>query len=287
MSSTGSGRRSISDRFESWLVRTYVWGPSQQRRPGPSVSEEPTRKDDRPVTTRVALFVLGVALPALVAIALIPLRDVVSSSTATLVLVLPVLFATIVAGRTAGIVAAIVAALSYDVFLTRPYYSFTIDAANDVESALVLGGISLVVSMLVSTGLQARGRATSRAAELEALVAAAQVAASGDGAAMAARIEDLLTDYLGLRRCDWSPGFEGTVGHVLERSGRIAGVDEARLPDGYLEVPVVHGTTHLGRIVMRTAPSRDFSLEERRTVVAIADVFAAGLVASGTDDHRG
>lgn len=274
-------RSSLWGGLERW-VRPTVWGASAKREPGPVMPEVPVGGRDRSVAASLALSTLGMVLPVAVAVALVPLRDTVTASTATLILVLPVLFATIVAGRLTGVVAAAAAALSFDVLLTEPYHSFTIDAASDVESAIVLGVIALVIIAVVSAGLDARGRATSRRAELVILVAVAEAAASGDRERMTACVTESLEEYLGLLTCDWSPGFGGTVGSVLRRSGRIERRDEARLPDGYLEVPVVWGPTELGRLVMRSGSSRPFSLEERRTVVAVADTFAAGLGAAAT-----
>lgn len=80
---------------------------------------------------------------------LVVFRGELFATNAALVLVLPVLAAAIVGGRWGGVVSAVVAALCFDFFFTRPYYSFTITRRDDVETTLVLLVVGLVVGELV------------------------------------------------------------------------------------------------------------------------------------------
>jgi K+-sensing histidine kinase KdpD len=75
---------------------------------------------------------VGVALlaPAVVAVALVPLRADVLNTNLALVLVVAVLGAAVTGGRIAGVVGALSAALSYDLFLTVPYGSLPSSAAT-------------------------------------------------------------------------------------------------------------------------------------------------------------
>jgi K+-sensing histidine kinase KdpD len=74
----------------------------------------------------------------------------------------------------------VVTALAFDVLLTRPYYSFAVDAADDVEAALVLGLLALVVATIVTREIEARGRSSSRRRELAAIDSVAHALAHGD-----------------------------------------------------------------------------------------------------------
>ena len=67
----------------------------------------------------------------------------------SLVLVLVVVVAAVLGGRVGGAVAALVSMASFDFFFTRPYYSFTINSRDDVETAVLLLVVGLIVGELV------------------------------------------------------------------------------------------------------------------------------------------
>ena len=67
-----------------------------------------------------------------------------------LVLVLVVVLAAVGGGRTAGAVAAVSAALSFNFFHTVPYLTLEIDSADDVETTLLLLAVGLAVGQLAS-----------------------------------------------------------------------------------------------------------------------------------------
>lgn len=272
--------RSLGEGFDSWLVRTYVWGPSRTTaRPAGPVPDEPTSDGRVSPIAQATLLALGLLVPALVAALLIPLRDTITAPTQTLVLVLPVVAVAVLADRVAAALAAVTAALAYDVFLTEPYYSLTIDAAEDAEAAVVLGLIGIVVGTLVARELEARMRSASRADELAALRSVSHALASGAPDRLVHVATDRIRALLDLRSCEWSAGFHGTVSHVMSTDGSLSNRHGASLPDGIVEVPVVHRSTELGRLPLRSRSSAVVSAEERATVLAVADMLAAGLVA--------
>lgn len=270
--------RSLGERLERWLIRSYVWGPSRAKaRPSGPVPDEPTTVDQASLPARAALLALSLVLPAVVAASLIPFRDVITAPTQTLILVLPVLAVAVLAHRGAAALAAVSAALTYDVFLTQPYYSFTIDAAEDVEAALVLGSIGIIAGTLVAREVEARMRSTSRADEVAALQSVSRMLATGNTDRLVEVATERIRDLLDLRSCDWSAGFHGQVGHVMSASGSLTGWRGAGFPDGTVEVPVVNRGTELGRLLLRSRSPAPVSVEERRTVLAVADLLAVGL----------
>lgn len=274
--------RSLGQRFDAWLTRSYVWGPSRQKPPPPGpVPPEPTSPSDTPLALRAILFAGAVLLPLLVAALLIPLRTTLTASTLTLVMVLPVVAVAVVGHRRAAVVAGVTAALSYDILLTRPYYSVIIDTAEDVEAALVLGAIGTVVGTLVAKELDARTRAASRADEIAALAATAQAAMSGRHDHLVATATQGIETVLGARSCDWSPGFHGRVGQVMSRDGNFTDWTGAALPDGIVELPVQYAGRELGRLLVRNTGTEPVSSEERRAAIAIADILGAALNHSG------
>lgn len=272
--------RSLGERFDSWLIRTHVWGPSRARpQPVGPVPDVPATDLQASLLARTTLLLLGLVLPALAAALFIPLRDTITAPTQTLILVLPVVAVGVLARRVAAAIAAVSAALAYDIFLTEPYYSFTIDAAEDAEAAIVLGIIGILVGTLVARELDARMRSASRADELAAVRSVSHALAAGDSDRLVDAATKRISDLLDLRSCEWSAGFHGRVGHVMSADGSLGDWHAASFPDGIVEIPVVHRGTELGRLLLRSRSSAVVSAEERATVLAVADMLAAGLAA--------
>src|SRR5512132_4422054 len=104
----------------------------------------------------VASLVIGVVVE--------PFRGTVGLENVALGYLVVVVAAAAVGGRTAGLVSALSAALSYDFFLTTPYHSLRIDSIAQVITVALLFGTGLVASLA--------GRARRRQA-LEAHIPAA------------------------------------------------------------------------------------------------------------------
>lgn len=277
--------RSLGERVEWWFTRRFTWGPRAKRRrpPGP-VPAEPGATLEQPPVVRSALYLFAVALPLAVAVALIPLRGSITASTAALVLVLPVVAVSIAGRAGPGAVSAIAAALAFDVLLTEPHYSVTIDAADDIEAALVLGVIALIVSSLVSREVTARARSAGRHRELAAIDTVTTALSTGDRQQLERAVTDAVRELVGARACDWAPDYHGRVGAVLQRDATVSGAAGPALPELSLEIPVVHREHELGRLIVRTASDAPVSTEERRTLLLISDLFAVGLAqTAGTD----
>ena len=126
---------------------------------------------------------VGLAIGILGAIVLsgllTPLRTTLSASDFALALVVPVLLAAVVGGRWAGALSAVVAALCFDFFFTKPYLSLRIASRNDITSFIVL----LIVAMITAeVGIRARrGGAAARESrsELDRLYRVAEFSARG------------------------------------------------------------------------------------------------------------
>src|SRR5436305_9081211 len=78
----------------------------------------PEGPDDRLVVAGLGVAALG---PLVVASLLVTVRDHMARSNAALVFVIVVVLAAALGGRWAGFTAAVISAMSYDFFLTRPY----------------------------------------------------------------------------------------------------------------------------------------------------------------------
>src|SRR6476660_8254355 len=115
----------------------------------------------------------------LVAGILVPFRDDLASANVVLVYVLVIVFGAAVGTRWSGALTAVVAAMSYDFFFTRPYQSLKIDNANDLETTLLLLAIGLIVADLVAFTRRHRAHAASRGDEIQMLRRTAEQVASG------------------------------------------------------------------------------------------------------------
>ena len=106
-----------------------------------------------------AVVAVAILAPLAVSGVLLVFRDQLFTPNAALVLVLAVLAAAVIGGRWGGALSALVAALCFDFFFTRPYYSFTINRRHDVETTLILLVVGLVVGEIVT---RARRTPTAR-----------------------------------------------------------------------------------------------------------------------------
>src|SRR5262249_62389092 len=89
-----------------------------------------------------------------------------------------VLASAVVGGRWGGATSAVVSALCFDFFFTRPYYSFTINSRDDIETTIVLLVVGLAVGELVVRARRHRQVASASRREGEQV---RRVAAVGAG----------------------------------------------------------------------------------------------------------
>jgi hypothetical protein len=233
-------------------------------------------------------YVIGGLGPILVASALVPLREELDNTNLALALVVVVVAAALAGGRGPAAVAAVVAAMSYDFFLTRPYLSLTIDSADDVETTIFLLVIGLLVGELVVRFRRTRRAAERRASEVARLHRVAELAAGGAPVDELERaVQDELIGLLDLRDCFFEPPPVGRPLPRLERNGAVTGVsqhsftgEEFALPPE-LELPVLGRGRQVGRFVLVSDPRAGASLEERTVAVALSDQLGAVLAGEG------
>jgi hypothetical protein len=224
--------------------------------------------------------------PLFVAGLLVPFRADLASANVVLVYVLVVVFGAAVGTRWSGALTAVVAAMSYDFFFTKPYQSLKIDNANDVETTLLLLAIGLVVAELVAFTRRHRARAETRSDEIQMLRRTAELVASG---APSERVLDTvrkeLVELLSLVECRYeSAPFAGTLPQI-QRTGAIDGAHrrwiggEFTLPGLGAEIPVAARGRTFGRLVLIPDVSVGVSIEERVVAVALADQLGAAFAA--------
>jgi hypothetical protein len=227
--------------------------------------------------------------PLAVSAVLVAFRDDLFATNAAIVLVLPVLAAAIIGGRRGGVVSAVIAAACFDFFFTRPYYSFTINRHDDVETTIVLLLVGLVVGELVIRTRESRRLAHASRREVEQMRRVAELAAGrGPNARLISIVEHEVVALLGARGARFErPPFATSlprVGHgVVTIGGDNGNGDRPPGPSNELELPVWGGGREIGRLVV-VMPAESVGLavapEDRALAVALADQLGAVLAAA-------
>ncbi|WP_346427658.1 DUF4118 domain-containing protein [Streptomyces sp. AcE210] len=159
-----------------------------------------------PVRDRIALAA-GLVGPFLVALVLVPFRRDLSATNAALILVVVVVAVAAVGSRVAGAVAALSAAAWFDFFLTRPYQRFGITDSDDVETAVLLLVVGLIVSQLAARARRLKVVTVTDAEYLARIHGTADLAQSTTSAdAVVGHVRAQLTELLGLRGCRFEYG---------------------------------------------------------------------------------
>ncbi len=227
--------------------------------------------------------------PLLVAGLLVPFRDDLASANVVLVYVLVVVCGAAVGTRWSGALTAVVAAMSYDFFFTRPYQSLKIDNANDLETTLLLLALGLIVAELVAFTRRHRAHAASRGDEIQMLRRTAEMVASGTTSdRVLDTVRDELVELLSLVECRYEAApFTSTLPRI-ERTGAIEGAHrrwiagEFTLPGLGAEIPVAARGQTFGRFVLIPDVSVGVSIEERIVAVALVDQLGAALAADAS-----
>ncbi|MEY2434464.1 MAG: hypothetical protein QOC92_4189 [Acidimicrobiaceae bacterium] len=112
---------------------------------------------------------LGIALVAAIAAALIPVRDNTSTATDALALVVPVVVAAWAGGRISALLTAAIAATTLEVMFLPPFNTFKLDFFEDAVALGVFTIVALAVGTLVALEAERGQLAEQRAAEIQSL----------------------------------------------------------------------------------------------------------------------
>ena len=100
---------------------------------------------------RVAIAA-AVAAPLAAAAILLPWRGSWSNTNVALLLMVVVVAVAVIGNRTAGVLAALGAAVWFDFFFTVPYQRFTIRSSADVTTFILLLAVGVTASQLAARG---------------------------------------------------------------------------------------------------------------------------------------
>ena len=231
------------------------------------------------------LLLAGLALPLAMAAVMVPFRSNFASPAAALVLVAGIVAVSVVGNREAGFVATVSATLWFDFFLTRPYERLAITHRPDIETAVSLFVVGIVVTELAARNRRHREIATEEYDFVGLMYSISELAVSGAPASQVVeRARGELIDLLHLRACRYESGAPqrpalqiGNDGHVLI-GGAVWSVHIEGLPGPEIELPVRGRGQIQGRFVLTPTPGRPVTLQRRVVAVAIADQVGAAAM---------
>ncbi|MER6127975.1 DUF4118 domain-containing protein [Streptomyces sp. NPDC001795] len=230
----------------------------------------------------------GLATPFLVALALVPFRASLTHTNAALVLVVVVVAVAALGSRTAGVVAALSAAAWFDFFLTRPYQTFDITASADIETAVLLLAVGLIVSQLAARTRRLEVMTVTDAAYLARIHRTADLVQSANSAdTVVDHVRTELTDLLNLRACRFEYGTLIGRPPRLEKDGSVTvgrrtwNPDIDGWPDGEVELRAYGNGHYLGRFMLTPRPGDVPSVQARLVAVTLADQTGAALDTAG------
>src|SRR5580658_6511069 len=147
--------------------------PQWQRFGGPSVARPWMRHP-------LLVWFLPIVGPPSAAALLIPGRGHLDTADDALVLVLVTVAIASRGNRMAGALCALVAAVSFDFFLTRPYQSFRISTNRDLTTEILFVVVGLLVGELAARGQRHRRAAVEGRHELSRIHNVAERIAGGE-----------------------------------------------------------------------------------------------------------
>lgn len=239
----------------------------------------PSRRD------RIVLAA-AVLLPLLVVLVVVPFRTHVPGSSAALLAVVAVVAVAQEGRRPAGWLAAVSAAVWFDLFLTRPYGSLSIHSTEDVVTAALLVVVGVAVTELAVRGRRHRATADLDEGYLRTLSRVGELAGSHGAHATAAAVRDALVEILGAREVRFERGQVGGMPR-LDASGQIA-VDDGAWPVGQVGLPPMpfeivaeRGGVARGRFVVQAGPDARPDRTARRVAKVLVDQVATALAHEG------
>ena len=230
----------------------------------------------------------AIVVPAATAAALIPLRDTIVSTNIALLLVVTVVAFAATGRRSAAVLAAVSAAVGFNLFHTEPYLSLRINARDDLETAVLLLVVGLAVGELAVRGRRARALVVQERQDLASIRGLGALVADGedsDYVLLATASE--VTHLLGLVDCR----FEATprddrILPVVHRDGTIrwgpTPWDSERwgLPTDGAVIPVWTRGQRRGRFVLTAPVGLPMSQAQLAKAVALVDQAGASLAAT-------
>jgi hypothetical protein len=238
-------------------------------------------------------MVASIGAPIVTAAVLIPWRHRLDTADNALFLVVVIVAVASTGRRAAAALSALVSALAFDFFLTRPYYSFRITRDQDLITEILLLVVGLAVGELAARGRRHRDAAWQGQHQVALLHSVTELAATGkDPEVVVAAAAHELGDVLFLRDCRFTtrepvgvtarvtPAGDVKVGSESWSTGDLG------LPTRNIDLPVRSGGWLLGHFLLTPTPGKPVPPDRLLVAVAIADQVGAALAADDSPNSR-
>jgi K+-sensing histidine kinase KdpD len=233
---------------------------------------------------RWPIWAVAVVGPIVTALALIPGRDHLSVADDALILIVVTVAVASAGNRGAAALAALVSALAFDFFLTRPYQSLAIHHQSDLTTELLFVLVGLSVGELAARGHAYRRAALEGRHGLDRVRGVAEQIVEGeDPEYVMISVAAQLTDLLVLQDCRFVRRQPSRKGAWIQTDGTVRlnplrwPTSSAGLPTSQVELPVRGGGEVLGVFLLTPTPARPISHERCVVAVALADQLGAAL----------
>jgi Domain of unknown function (DUF4118) len=235
--------------------------------------------------------IVSVAAPVMLTVGLLPFRAQVPTATVALGLAVLVSLLAAVGTRFTAMVAALSAAVCFDVAFAPPYGPFAISHPQDIETTALLLVGGLIVGQLSARNRRNRGLVVQTSADLASVQAIAEMMSAGAEAnQVVAAVAVELQALLGLRMCWFDTSWPERPGPTIDPNGNVSwgrlwwGFDTLGLPGKEITIEVAHDQRRLGRYVLVAEAGTKVRRDQLRTAITLADQAAATL---GAIPHRG
>lgn len=231
---------------------------------------------------RATGYVLALAGPVALGVALLPVRDDLQPQTVGFLFLVLVVVTAAVGRFGPGITASFVAFLSFNFLFLPPYGTFAIGAAEDVLALFVFLGLSLLVSFLVANAADRADAAEAREAELRTLQELSrELVVQGPGEETYRRLlERLVTTFRydagGLFQPDESGSLTVRIAVGAGGAALSPAWDPAAPGPAPERAPLTVGNRTLGLIVLQ-GDREPLSQSEGRVLRAVCDQLALVL----------
>jgi hypothetical protein len=232
----------------------------------------------------VIVVVLAVAAPIALTAALLPFRGQVPNATVALGLAVLVSLLAAVGTRVTALIAAVSAALCFDIAFTQPYGSVAISHPQDIETTVLLLIGGLIVGQLSARNRTHRALAVQTSADLARIqVIAEMIAAGATPEEVVAAVAEELQSLLGLHNCWFDTSRPQRPGPTIDRNGNVSwgrlwwGFDTLGLPGKEISIEVEHDGRRLGRYVLVAEAGTKVRRDQLIAAVTLADQAGAAL----------
>ena len=252
-----------------------------------------------PVDRMKSRYPLWLALlgPLAAAALMVPLRSHVPNTDLALAMVVVVALVVLPGQRTAALLAGLSAGVWFDFFLTQPYERFSIQRSSDVQTAVLLAIVGVLIGEIAVRRRQARSDTRTARDEVVSLYVVAEMLSAGSRAdEVVVLVAEQLRDLLFLVDSRFDPGGGDADGPVLDRSGELHygqlnwSLAADGLPNRDVILPVESGKRRFGTYVLRgPALGVPITQDRRLAAVALSDLAGASLSAesAGQSAARG